>query len=227
MARIAPLALDADDVERDFARDVTELLGRVPNFFRTVAHSPAVVRWLVPFVATIHREGTGSLVDARTKNLVILRTSILNQCKYCIGHNQAFARSLGVPEEVLQELEKDDCSDSDYFAEREKAVIWWTDEVTHNTARYAAECFENLETHFSHAQITELTLLCGMFNMVNRFNESLHVDLEDEEQQAQIGRTRVLSEATIFDYARRRVHDFGMHDGSRGVSPRVSTQSGD
>ena len=205
MARIEPVTPDAHPEVGDMWDDIVETLGRVPNFIATVAHSPAIVRWLVPFVATLHREGAGSVLDARTKNLVILKTSLVNGCEYCVGHNKVMGESLGVTEEYVEAMERDDYRESDLFDEREKAVIWWADEVTRNTARYNRECYENLLRFFDEPEVVELTLLSGLFNMVNRFNDSLHVDLEGMESREGIVRTRRLSERQVTEFVRRRV----------------------
>ncbi|MBI1724772.1 MAG: carboxymuconolactone decarboxylase family protein [Candidatus Tectomicrobia bacterium] len=58
-----------------------ELLGFVSNSTRTVAHSPWVVKWLVPFTTAIQRESGGAL-DAKTKELAIIRTSAVNTCHF-------------------------------------------------------------------------------------------------------------------------------------------------
>ncbi|MBI2132003.1 MAG: carboxymuconolactone decarboxylase family protein [Candidatus Tectomicrobia bacterium] len=58
-----------------------ELLGFVSNSTRTVAHSPWVVKWLVPFTTAIQRESGGAL-DAKTKELAVIRTSAVNTCHF-------------------------------------------------------------------------------------------------------------------------------------------------
>jgi uncharacterized peroxidase-related enzyme len=206
MARIKPVARAGAGPEvRQMWGDIEETLGRVPNFIATVAHSPAVVRWLVPFVATLHREGTGSVLDARTKNLVILKTSLVNGCEYCVGHNKVMGASLGVDEQKVEAMDADSYLESPLFDDRDKAVLWWADEVTRNTARYNGKCFANLQNYFDDAEIVELTLLSGMFNMVNRFNDSLHVELEGHESRNGIVKTRHLPESRVTAFARNRV----------------------
>jgi alkylhydroperoxidase family enzyme len=69
-----------EDVKRVFD-GAKELLGFVSNSTRTVAHSPWVVKWLIPFTTAIQRE-SGGLLDARTKELAIIRTSVVNNCDF-------------------------------------------------------------------------------------------------------------------------------------------------
>lgn len=205
MPRVNPVASDEASPEvLAMWSDAEIVLGRVPNFLRTVSHSPAVFRWIVPFVATLHRDGAGAILDAKTKNLAVLKTSFANDCSYCVGHTVALGKHFGLSVEQAAALEGDYIHSS-LFDEREKAVIWWAEEVTNNNAKYNKECFENLRKHFSEAEIVELTLISGMFNMVNKFNEALHVQLEDQPEVDKIVRTAHLPQEVVTDYARHRV----------------------
>ena len=70
----------SEEVKRVFD-GAKDLLGFVSNSTRTVAHSPWVVKWLIPFTTAIQRE-SGGLLDARTKELAIIRTSVVNNCDF-------------------------------------------------------------------------------------------------------------------------------------------------
>lgn len=70
----------SEDVRRTFD-GAKELLGFVSNSTRTVAHSPWAVKWLIPFTTAIQRESGGAL-DAKTKELAIIRTSVVNTCDF-------------------------------------------------------------------------------------------------------------------------------------------------
>ena len=53
--------------------------GNVPNMFRTVAHRPEILRTLIAHFRAIMETGT---VPAKLKELVIVRTSQMNDCEY-------------------------------------------------------------------------------------------------------------------------------------------------
>ena len=53
--------------------------GNVPNMFRTVAHRPEIFRTMIAHFRAIMETGT---VPAKLKELVIVRTSQINQCEY-------------------------------------------------------------------------------------------------------------------------------------------------
>ena len=82
----------------------------------------------------------------------------------------------------------DDYLASPLFGEREKAVIRWAELVTWNKARYDDAAFAQLARHFDSAEIVELTTVAAFRGLMNRFMDSLHIELEGPELQARGGR---------------------------------------
>ncbi|OGL61658.1 MAG: hypothetical protein A3J27_16035 [Candidatus Tectomicrobia bacterium RIFCSPLOWO2_12_FULL_69_37] len=61
---------------------VAQMLGRVPHSYRALAHTPYVARVMLPFNAVLQREGAGSLLSCRIKEMAVIKTSKLNGCAY-------------------------------------------------------------------------------------------------------------------------------------------------
>ena len=74
-------SIDDKEIQNMFVA-VTAMLGRVPNSYRTLALAPLVAKMLVPFNATVQREGAGSILTSKLKEMVVIKTSHLNQCNY-------------------------------------------------------------------------------------------------------------------------------------------------
>jgi alkylhydroperoxidase family enzyme len=53
--------------------------GNIPNMFRTVAHRPEILRTLIAHYRAVLEGGT---VPAKLKELVIVRTTQINNCEY-------------------------------------------------------------------------------------------------------------------------------------------------
>jgi uncharacterized peroxidase-related enzyme len=202
-ARVEPIQDHeaSEDVELVF-EGARQLLGRVPNFIRTVAHSPAEGRWLLPFLATTQREGVETVLDGRLRELAIVRTSQLNGCNYCATHNRSLGLATGLTEGQLDVLDED-YWDSGRFTERELLAIEWAEHVTLNTAKQATDLYGRMQDAFTSQEIVELTLVTAMFNMVNRVNESLHVELEDQATVDRIKRSVHVDPAVLHDYVER------------------------
>lgn len=101
-------------------------------------------------------------------------------------------------------LSSDSYLESPLFGEREKAVIRWAELVTWNKARYDDEAFERLARHFDSAEIVELTTVAAFRGLMNRFMDSLHIELEGPELQARGGRA-VASKEDLHAYLEKLV----------------------
>ena len=77
--------IDGDEVKGEVKLlfdGVTAMLGRVPNSYRVLARVPLVSKLLLPFNASMQREGAGSLLTRKIKEMVIIKTSHINACNY-------------------------------------------------------------------------------------------------------------------------------------------------
>jgi alkylhydroperoxidase family enzyme len=59
-----------------------QLLGRTANLLRILAHSPYLARWFLPLVAAVRQPNAGAVSAARLRNLAVLKTSVINGCRY-------------------------------------------------------------------------------------------------------------------------------------------------
>jgi alkylhydroperoxidase family enzyme len=112
-------------------------------------------------------------------------------------------QALGLKTEEFDALQADDYRDSALFSDKEKAVIAWAEAMTLNTAKRDNKVWDDLKKHFNDAEMVEISLITGMFNMINRLNDSFRTELESEEynrrQHGAVGVTRT----TLEDYACR------------------------
>jgi alkylhydroperoxidase family enzyme len=91
---------------------------------------------------------------------------------------------------------------SPLFEEREKAVIRWGELVAKNEARHDTETFRTLSKHFDATEIVELTTVAAFRGLMNRFMDSLQIELEGPEMQARGGRASA-SAADLHEYLER------------------------
>ena len=186
--------IEKEDVSGDLARfyeAVTGLLGRVPNFYRTISHAPWLAMLLLPFNAAVQRQWPGSRLPGWIKELVVIKTSHVNGCRYCYAHNTALGQAAGITHEEIIELSSSD---------KEKAAVQWAEAVTQNTAAKRDDLFAGMKRLFTDAEIVELTFVSAMFNMINRLNDSLQVPIEQQDEINLIKRSLDLDPAKIQAY---------------------------
>jgi len=158
--------------------------GRISNFSKVLAHQPATLEGWALANDAIRLANVKADPDYVTiQQLVIIKTSSLNQSAYCLSHNVPLGKKMGLSEEQIAAARGDDYIASPLFDDRQKAAIRWAEVVTKMTARDDEAAFAAMKRHFSEQQIVELTVFCGMWNYSNRLCEALHVDLERPEQR--------------------------------------------
>jgi hypothetical protein len=83
MARVPFVQDDTSSPEARAAFDAASRFnGRVANSMRAYAHSPAILKFLLPLQAVLQKDGLGCKLDARTRALAMIKVSALNECKY-------------------------------------------------------------------------------------------------------------------------------------------------
>jgi uncharacterized peroxidase-related enzyme len=167
--------------------------------WRPLGLSPEIMLSVHKLFFNLQGEKGGSLTDVRDKELVAIKTSHMNGCRYCLGHNVDFGQEVGLTLEQIRAACSDDYLESDVLSDRQKALLRWTEAVTCNTAEEDDEAFAELHRHYSDAETAELTLMSGLFNMWNRFTRAMHIELEPAEERglaACLATTRPVEQTT-------------------------------
>ena len=177
---------DADAETRKVYDGVLEQWGRISNFSQVLAHQPAALAgWMIPN-ESIRLANVKSDPDyVKIQQLVIIKTSALNQSAYCMSHNVPLGKKLGLTETQIEAAQGSDYMASPDLDDRQKAAICWAEAVTLMQARDDGDAFAAMQAHFTEKQIVELTVFCGMWNYSNRLCEALHVDLERPDKRIQ------------------------------------------
>ena len=142
--------------------------GNVPNMFRVMAHRPEIFATMQAHFGAVLNTGT---VSTKLKELIIVRTSQLNETPYCLASHTILARKLGWTEEQLGHLA--DWPQRADFTSAEKAALRLAETVTRNAHAVDDEQFAELRSYYSEGQIVELLCAIGLFNYFNRFNDAL------------------------------------------------------
>ena len=65
------------------------------------------------------------------------------------------------------------------FDERDLAAIAWADLVTRNEAHADPAAWDQVRRSFDEAEAIELTLAACLFNFLNRFNDTMWLELDE------------------------------------------------
>ncbi|WP_132978737.1 carboxymuconolactone decarboxylase family protein [Pigmentiphaga sp. D-2] len=125
--------------------------------------SPEAYQGLIATKKALEKSSLGKpLID-----LVWLRMSQINGCAFCLEMHAKALRASGMPEARLDALAG--WRVSGHFTERERAVLAWTESLTHVDRTHAPdEDYEPLKQHFSDAEIADLCFAIALMSAFNR-----------------------------------------------------------
>lgn len=172
MSRISRLDRSQVNAQTAALYDKAFLLrGNVPNMFRVMAHRPEIYATMQAHFAAVLNTGT---VSTKLKELIIVRTSQMNDTPYCLASHTILARNLGWTDDQLANLAAWPTRAD--FTPDEKAALRLAETVTRDPHSLTDEQFAELRSFYSEGEVVELLCAIGLFNYFNRFNNALQME---------------------------------------------------
>ena len=126
-------------------------IGFVPNLAATMANAPTVLKTYAT-MAGIFGEGSFSPVE---RELIMMTTSYINECIYCMAAHSTFAKAQGAADDVLEAVRSGKLPNNPRLA----ALISFTREVACNGGEVSEEDARHfLGAGFSQAQLLEVLI---------------------------------------------------------------------
>ncbi|KAJ6652917.1 hypothetical protein lerEdw1_010529 [Lerista edwardsae] len=156
----------------DLPYDIVELMeevevktGFLPNVFKVMSHRPAEFRAFFAYYNAIMNKETGNLSKA-DKELIIVATSIVNRCPYCVVAHGAlhriYSKKPTLADQVTANWKLADLSDRDLAMLEFALAICHSDNITE-------EHFRKLEAHgFDREDAWDIGAISAFFAMSNR-----------------------------------------------------------
>jgi len=138
----------------------------------SLAHVPEALDVAMPFIAVVLGP---SAIGARAKELVVVRTSSLLECRYCVQTHSVVALESDVTATEVRALCGATPWANVFEREQERALLAWVDAVAGGRGAVPAEIGERLRAQHSEADVVELTLLCAATMMLNRYCSALEL----------------------------------------------------
>jgi AhpD family alkylhydroperoxidase len=128
-----------------------------------------VVQQMLQISGYVHNSG----LDRRLLELTSMRASQINGCAYCLALHAKTLREAGEREDRLHVLNA--WRETDWFSDRERAALAWTEAVTTLENREVPdEVFAQARAEFSEHELADLTLAVITINGWNRLNVAFH-----------------------------------------------------
>jgi uncharacterized peroxidase-related enzyme len=173
VARISLVSVDAASPE---VREIYEktLRGKPGNVQKALAHRPEVLRSFLGFYASVGRS-----LNRRLYELIYLRVSFINGCRYCTQHHVASSKRAGLGAEDWVALKN---GNNSRYSQKEQAALHHVEQLTRDPHQIAGSDLDALKKHFTDAEIVDIHILTGLANLTNRLTDPLGLELEFPEE---------------------------------------------
>lgn len=153
-----------------------DILGFVPNSLLTMQRRPAIVSAFGELTAAV-MDPHGA-VDPGFKRLLAHFASRAAGCQYCEAHSLLAAGISGVPDEKIDAIWE--YRTSPLYSEAERVALDFALAAGSVPNAVDRELMDELGRHWSDEQIVELLAAVCLYGFLNRWNDSMATELEDE-----------------------------------------------
>ena len=161
-----------DDPSFDESRGLWER-GQPPvEMIQAMCLRPEILRAFAGFGTSVY---PGGLLERRVKELVIITASRTNDCQFCV---ESHCDLVDLADIVKDPLAVVDAPSS--LVPRERLAIEYTRAAMADSNAIPEPLMQGLREQFSDPELVELTFLIGYINMLNLFNNCLHVRYNGE-----------------------------------------------
>ena len=153
---------------------VESFMGYLPNAHLTMSERPELLKAFSGLAGAVFQSDG---LDAGTKQLIALASSLSAGCKYCQAHTSHGAERAGIEETKIADILN--YSESEQFSESEKAVLdlaFAAGKVPNSSNQ---KHFDNLIKYYSKKEIVDIVSVISLFGFLNRWNDTLGTALED------------------------------------------------
>ncbi|MGO8796097.1 MAG: carboxymuconolactone decarboxylase family protein [Candidatus Sulfotelmatobacter sp.] len=174
MTRISSISPESASPEVREIYDTT-LRGKPGNIQKALAHRPDMLKNFLAFYASVGRS-----LDRKLYELIYLRVSLINGCRYCTQHHVSSSKRVGLTPEDWHALKAGNYS---RFTDEERAALNYIEKLTRAPHGITENDFDELKKNFSEPEIVDIHMLAGLANLTNRVTDPLGLELEFPEEK--------------------------------------------
>ena len=154
----------ADKVVQAVYQSFEEKTGKVPEWAKVMAHCPKILKEFTELFGVImgNRE-----IEPLLKWKVAYVVSNSLKCPFCVDVTGKMLKSLGASDQIIEKTKQEKSS-----SKKEEEILQLVREVTLKAQVCTPELFERLKNELSEKEIVEIVSIIGLFNYINRFNNT-------------------------------------------------------
>ncbi len=141
--------------------------GSVPEWVKVMAHSPKILEGFTHLFGAVMKEGK---VEPYLKWKIGYSVSRMLKCPFCIDVTEKMLKKFGADENDIEKIKN-----KKNISEEEKRVLELVEDLTDNAHLDKPDVFDNLMEQFDEEEAVEIVSVIGLFNYINRFNNTFGV----------------------------------------------------
>ena len=151
---------------KNLFKQIKKSTGKVPKWMRVMANCEDI---LVGFFTMFKAIMDDAPVDKLLKWRIALKISNLNKCKFCISIAKHQLKTFGLNTKEINNIK------SHNLSTKEKAALEYAIASTKHAFNIDPIIIKRIKKYYTDAQIVEISSVVGLFNFINRFNDSLGI----------------------------------------------------
>ena len=144
-----------------------------------VAALATVPELVAPTVGFISAALGAGAVGIRYKEFAILRTSVLQGCKYCIQSHTSASLDVGLSTNEVRALRGEVPTEDAFPSLAERALIGWIDALAGATGPVPDDIWSAARAHWDESALVEVAVTVGATMFLNRFATGLQLPTAD------------------------------------------------
>ncbi|MEA3355108.1 MAG: hypothetical protein U9Q63_01320 [Patescibacteria group bacterium] len=140
--------------------------GKIPKWMRVMANCEDV---LIGFFTMFKAIMDDAPVNKLLKWRIALKISDLNKCEFCVSVAKQQLKTFGLNQKEINNIQSQNLSTKDQVA------IEYAIASNQHAFNINPELMQKMKKYYTDPQIVEISSVVGLFNFINRFNDSLGV----------------------------------------------------
>ncbi len=166
----------ADQVTKQIYDKTEARFQMVLNIFKITGHAPEMAEKMWEIFFDILQEGDLSWYE---KELLILKSTKMGDCFYCVTQHEAVSARLGVSPEKQADIVGVVYRTSPHYEANEVAMLDLCSHIVLNPEGIPKETWAAVKQFYNDAQIVEIVATIGAYLQVSKFGDALGVELEE------------------------------------------------
>lgn len=165
----------ADPVTKEVYDKTVARFEMILNIFKITGNAPEIAEKMWEIFFDILQEGQ---ITWYAKELLILKSTKMGDCLYCVTQHEAVSARLGVTKEKQQDIVGVEYRTSEHYTEEEVAILDLCSHVVLDPEQIPSEVWARVKKHYDDGQIVEIVATIGAYLQVSKFGDAMGVELE-------------------------------------------------